>query len=466
MSSNAANALRCRFRAGLVAFGAGLVMLGLVPKIAQLESTDRRMLSFLMGKSGAETGKVRIVGTGDYDDPRAVWGLPTVVSADRAAVPAFLAFTDDSEGLFESSPPGPADLAVVLDNLFRFGHRKLAVATPLAWENPGRVAASALDFQLGRYSPAILGMPLVRGLTPQPLPAPFERVSVPVGSVRGDVRSLPIVNQLAIPDPQFGADSTWAAFTRMENEKPPEFGEGSGPVRVPLLARWGERVVMALPLAVTMARFGVSAGEVVISPGRDIRLGETGPVIPIDEFGRAVVIPGAAKRVAVVPAEETLRAPGEAPPETLKPGDLPIVLRNDAANAPPEQKAYSRHLADILVALDRAPRSNFLSPIPRPHPAVEILIAAAFAAWVAWACWLPAVVRHPLLLAAVVGALGLSWLMLAVWRVAFPPLALLAVPLAGWGACVAFARPFRGRRARPALQTDGCDGEDGEDGLR
>jgi len=414
-------------------------MLGLVPKIARLESADRRLLRFLLAKTGSEN--VVIVGTGDFDNPRAVKGLPAVVSEERIAAPRFLAFTEDPDGIFESSPPSPADLAVVLDELFQLGHRKLAVATPLAWEKPDPIAASALDFQLSRFAPAIVGMPLVRGITPGAIPDAFERLSVPVGKIRGEVRSLPIVNQLAIPDPQFGAETTWAAFTRLENEKEPEFGETPTPVRVPLLARWGERVVVALPLAVMMARFDVSAGDLVVKPGRDIRLGESGPVIPIDEFGRTLVTPGAAKRVVVVPAGETVLPPGETPTEALNPDEIPLVLRDDLETAPPAEKKYSRHLADVLVALDHAPRSDFLDPVPRPHTAVEILIMAVFAALVAWICCLPAKFRHPLFFILLAGAFGLSWLMLAMRHTTPPPLAVLAAPLAGWIACLVPGRP-------------------------
>jgi hypothetical protein len=440
MSAHAANAIRRRFRAGVAAFGVGLFLLGLVPKIPQLESMDRRLLSFLLKTSGAQEGKVRIVGTGDFDDPRAMRGMPTAVSDAQAAVPQFLAFGDDPEQIFQSSPPSPTDLAVVLDDLYEIGHRKLAVATPMAWENPGEVEAAVLNHELGRFAPAIVGVPLVRGLTAVPLLPAFERASVPVERVEGGVRRLPIVNQLAVPNPQFGGESTWAAFTRLENEEDPEFSEGAVPVRVPMLARWGDRVVLALPLAVTMARFDVKAEDLRIAPGRNIRLGEFGPVIPIDEFGRVRVVSGVAKRVVVVPAEETVRPPGEAAPASLKPGKLPIILRDERKEAPPAEKSYSLHLADVFVALDHAPRSNLLQPLPRPHVAVEILIMGVFAGLSAWFCCLRAGFRHGLFLLLALGALGLSWALLAVWHVASPPLALLAAPLAGWGMCLVWPK--------------------------
>ena len=43
---------------------------------------------------------------------------------------------------------------------------------------------------------------------------------------------------------------------------------------VPLLARWGDRIVVALPLAHLMARMDVPADQLAITPGVDIRLGE------------------------------------------------------------------------------------------------------------------------------------------------------------------------------------------------
>jgi hypothetical protein len=131
-----------------------------------------------------------------------------------------------------------------------------------------------------------------------------------------------------------------------------------------------------------------------------------------------------------------VRPPGEAAPSSLKPGKLPIILRDERKEAPPAEKSYSMHLADILVALDHAPRSNLLLPLPRPHVAVEILIMGVFAGLSAWFCCMRSAFRHGLFFLLVVGALGLSWVLLAVWHMAPPPLALLAAPLAGWGMCL------------------------------
>jgi len=436
MSAYAVQAIRRRFRAGIAAFGAGLFLLGLAPKIPQLESMDRRLLVFLLKASGAQEGKARIVGTGDYGAPRAVRGMPTMVSEEQVVVPQFLAFGDDPEEIFQSSPPSPTDLAVVLAELYDIGHRKLAVATPMAWKEPGEVEVTALNHELGRFSPAIVGVPLVRGLTPTALPPAFAQASVPTDRVEGGARLLPIVNQLAVPNPQFGGESTWAAFTRLENEQDPEFSEGAVPVRVPMLARWGGRVVLALPLAVTMARFGVKAEELRIAPGRDIHLGRFGPVIPIDEFGRTRVVSGCAKRVVVVSADETVRPPGEAVPASLNPGKLPIILRDERKEAPPAEKAYSEHLADVLVALDHAPRSNLLLPLCRLQVVVEILIMGVFAGFSAWFCCMRGWSRHLLFFFLTGGAFGLSWALLAIWHVAPPPLALLGAPIAGWGMCL------------------------------
>ncbi len=237
---------------------------------------------------------------------------------------------------------------------------------------------------------------------------------------------------MALPNPLCGEAAALAAFTRLESERGPDFSARQTPAMVPLLARWDDRVVVALPLGVMMARFHVGAAELVITPGRDIRLGPDGPIIPIDLHGRAAVSPGTASRTVVTPAAALIVAAGEPRPETLQPALLPLVIRDDRSAAPEPERAYAQALADVLVALDRAPRAGLVNPIPRPHTAIEILVVAALAGLSAWLCGLRPRLRHPLAAAAVLAGIGSAWITLAAFHTASPPLALAIAPLAGW----------------------------------
>ncbi len=430
MTPAAARRARQRLTVAAVALGAGLCVLGAGPRLRWLETADRHLLQFLLARTGDDPAT--LAGTGGHTDARRVRGAPVRVPAGELPPPRFLAVTDDPEGIFEASPPSPADVLVVLANLRELGHRQLAVAVPLAWDDPDPIAAAAVNHQLDGFAPAVVGVPLARGISPVPPPAAFARLAVPVARIRGDAGPLPVVNQVALPNPLCGEAAALAAFTRLESETAPGFSGRQTPAMVPLLARWDDQVVVALPLGVMMARFHVGAAELVITPGRDIRLGPDGPIIPIDLHGRAAVSPGTASRTVVTPAAALIVAGGEPRPEALQPGLLPLVIRDDRSAAPEPERAYSQALADVLVALDRAPRAGLVSPIPRPHTAIEILVVGALAGLGAWLCGLRPRLRHPLGAAAVLAGIGIAWITLAAFHAASPPLALAVTPLAGW----------------------------------
>jgi hypothetical protein len=433
-----------------VAFGFGLLLLGITPRVPKLERIDRVLIGWLLDRTGADSA--RMIGSGDHDDPRRVRGAPSRVPASDIPAPRFLAITDDPEGWFESHPPGPIDLAFVLEKLHTLGHRQISAAALLAWENPDPIAAGAMEHELGRFRPAIIGAPLVRGLSDEPMPAAFERLSVPLDRIAGDTGVLPIVNRVAVPGVRFGGDSTLAAFTRLESEAAPPFSGTTSAVPVPLLARWGDRVVVALPLAHQMARFDVSIDQLTITPGVDIRVGESGPIIPIDPQGQVQVRPGTAENAAVIPAEELTRRSREKVPEALHPTTMPLVLRDDRSDAPAATREYSAHLAEIMVALDRAPRAGQPQVIKRPHTVIEFLLIGLLAGLAGGILHLPRKLRNPGFAVLAVGSILVSLLLLSSFRTTPPPLAMLGGALTGW--LIALFLPRRHPAPQPEAEPE------------
>jgi hypothetical protein len=368
-----------------------------------------------------------LIGSGS---PEAPWTMVRDAAPPAPPVPPrFLSMTDDAVSYFESSPPSPADWAVILDNLHRRGHRSIAIAPVLAWEDPDPIAFSAVDSQLERFRPAIAGMPVVRGISPEPIPPAFQRLSLPVARVDGDYRSLPIVNQLAVARASLGRTRAVAAFTRLESEQAPDFETPQRPALVPLLARWDDRVVFSLPLAVTLVRFSTSPDELLIRPGREIRLGERGPVIPIDLHGRAAVaaladpLPGLPLDSLIDPdRKEQAHAP---------PDPAPWIVRDERSRMTPDDRETSRRLADVLVALAGAPRGGHRSALSRPHPAVEltILLLLALTAGASVGCG-KTLTRAGAMLG-LAGAAVVLLLVLARFQVWQPVLATVVTPLAG-----------------------------------
>lgn len=429
---------RQRITIASVALGAGLLLLGITPRVPSLERADRALIGWLLARTGADAASLH--GTGDHDDPRRARGAPSRVPAGDLQPPRFLSITDDPQGLFETRPPGPIDLAIVLKKLHALGHRRISSSALLAWENPDPIAAGALDHELGRFDPAVIGAPLGRGLSDEPMPPAFERLSVPLARIKGDTGNLPIVNRVSLPGVRFGGDSTWAAFTRLENQAAPPFADAGYSVPVPLLARWGDRVVLALPLAHTMARFDVSADQLEITPGTDIRVGESGPIIPIDIQGQTPVRPETADNAVVIPAEELVRPDKEETPAELQPDTVPLLLRDDRSKAPAAAREYSAHLGEILVALDRVPRAGLPNTIPRPHTVFELLLLGVLAGFAGGILQLPRKLLHPGFAVLVIGPLLVSLLLLSTFHSTPPPLAMLGGPLAAWLAALFLPR--------------------------
>ena len=356
-----------------VALGTGLAALACVPHVPALRSLERALTGWLAAT--VHKPPFDLTGTGDIEES---WTLVRDMPPPETPVPpSFLAITDDPAGIFENNPPSAADWAVILDNLYREGHRSLAISPTLAWEDPDPIAFAAVDSQLERFRPAIAGMPVVRGITPQPIPPAFLRYSLPVSRVDGDFRALPIVNQPAVAKASLGRTHAVAAFTRLESEQAPEFADPARPAVVPLLARWDDRIVFALPLAATMVRFSVGPDDLTIRPGREIRLGSRGPVIPIDLHGRTTVRP-LAEPLPARPAEDVINT--ERKSEALTPPDpAPLIVRDDRTRLTPDDRETSRRLADVLMALAAAPRGGNSTVLARPHTAFELALITVLA---------------------------------------------------------------------------------------
>lgn len=281
---------------------------------------------------------------------------------------------DDPDGVFQSAPPSPVDLAVVFSNLQRLGVKRAASAAVLAWDAPDVIGLAALDKVLGRFDSMLMAAPLTRGAVPEPMPAAFRRASLPLDAIHGDSSALPAVNRIPIPNVIFGGENTWAGFQTLESEPVAGFH--------PLLARWGDRVVFSFPLLAAMQRLGLPLDGMEIRPGDILKLGAQGPSVPLDRFGRL------AMRVKAVPPHDTIAAetvidagPGLFPTPT--PG--PVILRDDRSGAEPATRAFSTMLPVLAATLATDAGWSPAEAFPRPAPAVETAILLVLSAVLAWA---------------------------------------------------------------------------------
>ncbi|MEM1085454.1 MAG: hypothetical protein AAGI48_15185 [Verrucomicrobiota bacterium] len=399
-----------RLSAAVVSLGVGLLLLAITPRVGFLEEADRRWFGLLSGKGDA------VVGKGSVDDPRRTEELmrPTELA------PAGILFLDeDPDEYFEAVPPVPTDVAVVLSRLKELDAESVGFSYPLFWEEPDTLAIEAMRATMDRLPGVVLGFQLINGTSAEPVAAPFQLCSIPYTAVVGDRSRLPVVNSLPGDFPEFGGRQTLAGFTVLASETQEK-------ERAYLLARWDDRVVFALPVASEIARLGVKLDEVVVEPGKELRLGPDGPRIPIDFRGR-IDLPDEQPEMQKTPATAMI---SRDLPEGFGASETPVYLTDERLGVSKFERQWNELLPAIDAVVRGAPRRVGLAEVPRPGPVAEMiaLLAVTLAG-----CWLLSgrdVVRRLVKAGVfcVVVALGLT-LVIRLASVAPMPLAFQMVPV-------------------------------------
>ena len=187
--------------------------------------------------------------------------------------------------LFDKEEATPAEFAVILSKLHQAGVRDLAFTNELTWGEVPEIELLAFDGALRPFREALLPLSFTEVPEPSPHPDWLKDSVIPRESLVGDISSLPLMNQVVKASSVAGNEKVKFAF--------PDFGGRDArfraPGRLPLLVRWGDDFMASWPLQIAMRVEGVSAAEVEIEAGRHLRLGADGPVIPIDDYGRAKV---------------------------------------------------------------------------------------------------------------------------------------------------------------------------------
>lgn len=281
-----------------------------------------------------------ISGNGSLADP---WKLRTFASrpqADPGRVPLIVSLGDDAEGVFQSSPPSPIDLAVIFNNFQRLGARNAATAAVLAWDTPDPIGLAALDMALGRFDSLVMAAPLTRGALAEPIPSAFRKASIPLSQIQGDLAALPLVNRVPLPGVILGKENALAGFQSLDSEATTSFP--------PLLARWDDRVVLAFPLLAAMQGLGLTPDGIEIRLGEYLKLSPQGPHVPIDRHGRLVAPLGHVSPYAEIPAADLIDGGDDLFP---KQAPEPVILRDDRSGAEPATRAFSATLPAVVAAI-------------------------------------------------------------------------------------------------------------------
>ncbi|NNM29450.1 MAG: hypothetical protein HKO57_08010, partial [Akkermansiaceae bacterium] len=262
----------------------------------------------------------------------------------------------------------------------------IAIETPLTWEDAGELHLRTLDRTIGAFDQAVLTVDLRRSPVGQTRPVWIHRSGIPVENVRGNIRLLPRVNRIVIPPSATGAPNALFSFRVLESEKPLEemTPEDSipGPEEqrfLPAFAVWDDILIPSFPVAVAMAHYGVTPDEVRVSMGEHIRIGDAGPIVAIDEFGRlAYELVDQPKYLSTT--AKTLIAPDTITREF--PGAAPrMVVFADATTTNPSPWENPRRLMRLVSSVDALPRPQ----APEAHPRLPVWGEVLFLALVALA---------------------------------------------------------------------------------
>lgn len=281
-----------------------------------------------------------ISGNGSFSQP---WQLRTIASVprvDSGSAPLIVSLGDDAGAFFQSSPPSPIDMAVILNNFQRLGADQAAIAAVLAWDAPDPIGLAALDKVLGRFDPLVMAAPLTRGAVSEPMPEAFRNASLPLSHAKGDITALPVVNRIPLTGVILGRENTRAGFQSIDFEAASRFP--------PLLARWDDRIVFAFPLLVALQRFDLPLEGLEIRPGEFLKLAPQGPVVPLDRFGRMASAPGNLSPYAEIAAELLIDGGDELFP---KQAPRPVILRDDRSAAEPATRRFSQQLPATIAAI-------------------------------------------------------------------------------------------------------------------
>ena len=284
-----------------------------------------------------------LTGEGTHQQPWTILSPPLIPKTGPNETPVIVSIGDDTEHFFQSSPPLPIDVAVILNNFHRRGVKRLGSAAVFSWENPDPISLVALEKTMAGFESLITATPLSRGATPQPMPASFRRASIPLGSVQGSYLQLPVVNRVPIPNVILAGDNGWSGFSALDAE------ENTGPQH--LLARWEDRVVFSFPVLAFLQSHGLPVEGIRIKVGEYLALSATGPFLPIDSYGRLLSPLKSNAAEKVVPASAMI-----SDTDALVPAGstAPVILRDDQSAADAQTRGFSRNLPGFVEAVSTA----------------------------------------------------------------------------------------------------------------
>ncbi len=198
-------------------------------------------------------------------------------------------------GYFAALPLGPQDLAVLLNRMQQDGMVTVGISSPLIWpDEAGDMTRQLLCKVLLGFSNPVLGL---RGRTAAQAdftPVILRDHAVPDSQITGDPTGLPSANRPlpnGLTDTPDSLGVPWAPDW-LEDEPLTQHSSELETLSFPLLVRWNGQTIPTLPLRLALAHAGLSASDVHVRIGQDIRFGNR--TLPLDHHGRTRLSEGLA----------------------------------------------------------------------------------------------------------------------------------------------------------------------------
>lgn len=269
-----------------------------------------------------------------------------------------LEITDDPDQVYESTPPSPLDYAVMLHTLKEKGAENIILTTRMSWDGDSGLSADALSIKLSAFNRATIALPLTRGSTAQELPNILRQSVIPFSNIRGNIRLIPVVNQVALPAVLAGNKNVYAGFSKIEST--PESSDF-----LPMICHWeNEGLIPSLELLALMNAHSVTPAEVLVRSGRHIRLGIEGPVVPINSYGEILLPemrPHQLHKIPTIKAEDLITRPSETKTAATDPSIYLVHAVGEKSKA--TNTLSPRRLAAVI---------NWSQNLPAPEPGKSI----------------------------------------------------------------------------------------------
>ncbi len=196
---------------------------------------------------------------------------------------------------FAALPLGPQDLAVLLNRMQQEGITTVGISSPLTWpDEAGDMTRQLLCKVLTSFKNPVLGL---RGRTAAQAdftPVILRDYAVPDSQISGDPTGLPSANRPlpnGLTDTPDSLGVPWAPDW-LADEPLTQHTSELETLSFPLLVRWNGQTMPTLPLRLALAHAGLSANDVHVRIGQDIRFGNR--TLPLDIHGRTRLTEGLA----------------------------------------------------------------------------------------------------------------------------------------------------------------------------